>query len=333
VLLPTETTQVDLLRRSARLMVQFRETIGRRPMVLPTADFFPDRFTADRASTQQLLERMQEHAGMVDIPVDVHFIATEMDDVASAHACAGSCAAPNAASPNQRIVPHSEGWLMQLSPGELHHPVALTCTLARSLATIFLVENAPRPEAIEAPLETSVDLTATALGFGALLLEGAHIYSKSCGGPSIVQITSLNVGEQSVALTIFAHVQGHKVQRALSELSTTQKAALGDALNWAKEQRTLLDKLKRDPQSLLSGPIELQHGLPWFSRLFSKRPTVDDDLQRALDGELQLSPPRSAAVGRVHPSASASRVSEKLKDAAREELRALVNDAFDTSAE
>jgi hypothetical protein len=332
VLLPAETTQLDLLRRSARLIVQFREAIGRRPMVLPTAEFFPDRFTADRASTQQLLERMQEQAGMVDIPVDIQFATTEMDAVAAAHACAGSCAAPNVAAPNQRIVPHSEGWIVQLSPGELHHPVALTCTLARSLASIFLVENAPRPDVIEAPFETSVDLSATALGFGVLLLEGAHVYSKSCGGPSIVQITSLNVGEQAVAFAIFAHLHGHKPQRALAELSTTQKSALGDALYWAKEQRPLLDKLKRDPQSLLSGSIELQHGLPWFSRLFSKRPTADDELQRALDGELELSAPRSNAAGRAGSGAAPAK-SMKPLDPAREELRALVNDAFDTSAE
>lgn len=191
MLLPAETTQLDLLRRSARLMVQFRDQIGKRPMVLPNADFFPDRFTGDRASTQQLLERMQEHAGLVDIPVDVALAATDMDDLAAAHACAGSCAAPNTAAPNQRIIPHSDGWIVQLSPGELHHAVALTCTLARSLGSIFLVESAPRPEVIEAPIETSVDLAATALGFGALLLEGSHIYSKSCGGPSIAQVTSL----------------------------------------------------------------------------------------------------------------------------------------------
>jgi hypothetical protein len=333
VLLPTETTQLDLLRRSAQLMAQFREAIGRRPMVLPTAEFFPDRFTADRASTQQLLERMQEHAGMVDIPVDIQFAATEMDDVAAAHGCAGSCATPNAAAPNQRIVPHSEGWIVQLSPGELHHPVALTCTLARSLASIFLVENAPRPELIEAPFETSVDLSATALGFGVLLLEGAHVYSKSCGGPSIVQITSLNVGEQAVAFATFAHVQGHKPQRAMAELSTTQRAALGDALYWAKEQRSLLDKLKRDPQSLLGGSLELQRGLPWFSRLFNKRPSADDDLQRALDGELELPAPRSPAAVRTSSGVSPTRFAQKPSDPAREELRALVNDAFDTSAE
>jgi hypothetical protein len=308
-------------------MTQFRGAIGKRPMVLPNAEFFPDRFTADRASTQRLLERMQEHAGMVDIPVDVHFVATEMDDVASAHGCAGSCATPNTAAPNQRIVPHSEGWLVQLAPGELHHPVALTCTLARSLASIFLVENAARPEVIEAPFETSVDLAATALGFGALLLEGAHVYSKSCGGPSIVQITSLNVGEQALVFAVFAQLHGHKAQRAIPELSTTQRAALGDALYWAKEQRGLLDRLKRDPKDLLNGPLLLQQGLPWYSRLFNKRPSADEELQRVLHGEVELPPPELMTQRTTMPKV------QKPKDSARDELRALVNDAFDSSAE
>lgn len=292
-------------------------------MVLPNADFFPDRFTGDRASTQQLLERMQEHAGLVDIPVDVALAATDMDDLAAAHACAGSCAAPNTAAPNQRIIPHSDGWIVQLSPGELHHAVALTCTLARSLGSIFLVESAPRPEVIEAPIETSVDLAATALGFGALLLEGSHIYSKSCGGPSIAQVTSLNVGEQALVFAIFSHVHGHKPQRAMSELSTTQRSALGDALYWGKEQRSLLDRLKREPQALLGGPLELHHGLPWFSRLFNKRTKPEDDLQRALDGEVEM--PLLKPAG--------PRAIKKPTDPARDELRALVNDAFDAGAE
>jgi len=317
--LPSESVQIDLLRRSARLLAKTGAQLGKRPMVLPNSEFFPDRFTADPPSTQRLLERMQEQAGLLDIPIDVKLVAAPADDLASAHGCAGSCATPNVAAPNQRVIPQQDGWTLQLSPGELHHPVALTCTLARSLASIFLIENAARPEEIEAPFETSVDLAATALGFGVLLLEGSHIYSKSCGGPSIAQVTALNVGEHATLFAIFAHLHGHKPKRAIAELSTTQAAAVSEALRWAAVQKPLLDRLRQSPEQLLVEPLELHRERSLLSRLFPARQKAANTLEQALNGEL----PVTQRISKERPI--------KVPDPARDELRALVNDAFDSA--
>jgi hypothetical protein len=77
---------------------------------------------------------------------------------------------------------------------------------------------------------------------------------------------------------------------------------------------------------LLQASIELQQGLPWFSRLFSKRPSDDQDLDRALSGEVEVMPQRFGTAAEL-------RRAKKPSDPARDELRALVNDAFDANAE
>jgi hypothetical protein len=324
--LPAEPALTDLLQRSARLYARHRAALGKRPLVLPNGEFFPDRFTRDRASTERLLERMQEHAGLLDIPVDLRLISGDEEPQAG-HGCSSStCDTPSLSAPDQRLIPHSDGWLLQLSPAELGHPVALTCVLARSLASIFLIENAGQPQHIESPFEVSVDLAASALGFGVLLLEGSHIYAKSCGGPSIAKVTALGPAELAVACAIFAHVYDQRPKPALAELSTTQKVALGEALHWAKVQRRLLERLKRDPAALLSEPITFAQERSFLGGLFGKSPsarTTDEDLERALAGELDAS--------ELHPTEVAARPA-KARPPGHDDLRALVDEAFNTGA-
>jgi hypothetical protein len=99
-------------------------------------------------------------------------------------------------------------------------------------------------------------------------------------------------------------------------------------LYWAREQRSLLDRLKRDPRDIATSRLELQRGLPWYSRLFNKRPSADEELQRVLHGEVEL-PLR----GTTTRGTSTQQPARKANDPSRDELRALVNDAFDSSAE
>lgn len=319
-MLPAEPALKQIVERCATLQARFGREFGKRPLVLPNGDFFPDRFEADRPSTQRLLERMQEHAGLRDIPVDLNLVSSDGEEQAAAHGCGGgSCATPTLAPPDQRLVPHSEGWLLQLSPGELQHPVGLTCTLARSLSAIFLIEHAEGPQNVPAPFEVSVDITATALGLGALVLEGSHVYAKSCGGPSIAQLTTLGPGELAVALVVFAHVHGQNPKHALGELSVTQRAALAEAIVWSKPQKKLLERLARDPERLLKEPVEFSQEKSFFSGLFGKKPSVDAELQRALDGELD--------VAQLQAPAGIARA-PRPRDPARDDLRALVEEAL-----
>src|SRR4030095_6296854 len=150
------------------------------------------------------------------------------------------------ASPT-RLEERSDGWVLNVFEAELHHPVALTCTLARALARLFLAETENPPAPVEAPLDVSVDLACVALGFGTLVLEGSYVYAKSCGGPSVTQLTRLGVGALAVAWSLFIALgrhEGRGSQRsAAAELGTTQRALLAEANDWAASNAHLIEQL------------------------------------------------------------------------------------------
>jgi hypothetical protein len=267
---PDDRSLRDLVQRYASFVDRFGADVGRRALVLPNSKFFPDVFRGDRASVKRLLERMQEHAGLSDIPVDVAVVDPEdLDGQACGSGGCGSCAAPNvpAELAAARLADLGDGWRIQLSPAEVQHPVALTAALARALGHIFLLEESSAERPIEEPLEVTVELAAVALGFGTLLLAGAHVYQKSCGGPSITKLTALDVGELSVAVALFAGCGGHGLRGARSELGATQREMLSEAETWALSNPGLVRLLASDPLRAALGDFELSPAKSWVGRL------------------------------------------------------------------
>src|SRR5688572_20490999 len=93
--LPPEPVQRAILERYARLLARFGGEIGKRPMVLPNGEFFPDQFEGDARSVRRLIKRMQVHAGMEDIPIRARLLGTESDGQEQAGSCkSGACAMP-----------------------------------------------------------------------------------------------------------------------------------------------------------------------------------------------------------------------------------------------
>ncbi len=92
--LPSETTLINVTRRVASLLDELASELGERPLVLPTPRFFPDVYAADRPSVCRLLARMQEQAGMTDVPIQVRLV----EDSAGVGGCGGcGCAQPTPA--------------------------------------------------------------------------------------------------------------------------------------------------------------------------------------------------------------------------------------------
>jgi hypothetical protein len=269
---PDDRTLRELVQRYASIVERFGADIGQRPMVLPNGQFFPDQFTGDFPSVQRLLRRMQQHAGMSDIPVQLGVIDPDAD---SAEACGsgacGSCAAPNV-SPEvaaARLTDLGDGWRINIAPGEAQNPVALTAALARALGHIFLLEETSAERPIEEPLEVTVELTSVALGLGTLLLSGSYLYQKSCGGPNVSCLTAMGVGELSVAFAMFAKLGGHSLRRARSELGATQQDQLSEAETWLLSNPRISRLLASDPLRLVLGDFELSAPKSWMARLFS----------------------------------------------------------------
>jgi hypothetical protein len=240
-------------------------------MVLPNGKFFPDAFTGDFPSVQRLLRRMQQHAGMSDIPIQLGVGIDDAEGEACGTGACGSCAAPNV-SPEiaaARLVDLGDGWRINIAPTEARSPVALTAALARALGHVFLLEetNAERP--IEEPLEVTVELTTVALGLGTLLLAGSYLYQKSCGGPNVACLTALSIGELSVAFAMFTKHAGHSMRSARSELDATQKEQLSEAETWMLSNPNVSQLLATDPLRLVLGDFELSAPKSWMARLFS----------------------------------------------------------------
>lgn len=281
MLLPPESALRSVISAYALVRADFGAELGERRLVLPNAEFFPDAFRKDAPSTAALVRRLQAHAGMLDIPLRTRVLGSsaEADCRATGGSC-GSCGPTWLDSESQSgLVDTGDEWQLTLSRDQLSHPVALVTHLCRVLATIFLVETErdPAHRQLEPPL--LVDLLAVGLGFGALLLEGAYVYSKSCGGPSVAKLTHLDVGELAVAVALFAAQDPKVLRKARGALGTTQREALAEAEDWLSGNRELAARLVAAPELLTAGAFALNEPRKaWFSWLGRKRDGTPDAL-------------------------------------------------------
>jgi len=312
-----------VLERYATLVARLGGELGERPLVLPTAEFFPDAFGKDQRSALRLVRRMQKHAGMTDIPIAVQIVGG--DESAAQGACGSGgcstagCAVPEADEPVPRLVDDGGTWRMNLPAAELDHSVVLTTNIARALGYVFVVETREEGEALEEPVEATADLAAVALGFGVLLLEGSYIYSKSCGGPKVARVTRLSCPELAVAFSAFAVRGGHGLRSALRELGTTQRALVEQTHPWLDANRAVAEALRTAPERITSGEYELEEPRPWLLRLFGKS-------RRAANvGDVELE--ELEAMFSALPAAPAAPRARR-SDPRRDELRELVDEAM-----
>ncbi|MFO0564736.1 MAG: hypothetical protein U0263_03690 [Polyangiaceae bacterium] len=310
-----------IVQRYARILAAFGTEIGARPLVLPNADFFPDTFTGDAKSLKRLVKRMQVHAGMADIPIRPVLVDESEDAHGHAHSggCgSGGCAVPRAGTDSPaRLTEEGDGYRLAFEPGEVRHPVALTTTVARALAMVFLAETQTPETPIEAPVELSVDLAAVALGFGELLLEGSHVYSKGCGGPSIAKLTALGPAELALACALFVARGGHSARALQKELAPTQREALDEARALLKQNPSIVRQLDEDPARLAAGDFELGTAeAPLLSRWFGKKKRDDDLSLDELEAMLSAAPrPKKAAKKDRETDELSALVDEALRDA------------------
>jgi hypothetical protein len=328
--LPAQSVLFAVTQRYARLLSRFGDEIGKRPLVLPTAEFFPDVFVQDEPSVARLLSRMQAHAGMDDIPIDTKLVGAD-EPSANAGGCgSGACSTIHGTeAQTERLVEQGGGWRVNVPASEIGHPVVLTTQLARTLALVFLLESRGEDEPLDAPLEVTVDLAAVSLGFGALLLEGSYIYAKSCGGPSVARVTHIGPGELAFALSLFAARGGHSLRAALKQAGTTQQALLTEAKALVESNQKLVAALKNHPERVAAGDFALEESRPWLLRVFgggSAKPRDQASGLDALDADASLEDVESllAAV----PARAKRPAAPKAPDEKKDELRALVDEAF-----
>ncbi len=328
---PPQVTRA-VIQRYARIIARYQAELGKRPLVLPNSTFFPDEFMGDERSLGRLVQRMQEHAGMGDIPMVATVVPRDADRTSFSSCGSGACGVPETAGTGvPRLVDEGERWRLQVPEAELAHSVALTTNLARSLAFVFLVETQHDGEILEPPVDVTADLVAVALGFGALMLQGSYIYAKSCGGPSVASVTKVSVGELAVACALFTVRQNHSFRPVMRELDTTQRSVLEEARVLIESNREIVSKLDTTPEAIARGKFNLAEPTSFLARFFGRRkapsaaPTLDD-----LDPNLAIEDLESLLI-EMPPASSAGRASRPPPDPDRDELKALVSESLQTS--
>lgn len=325
---PAQVTRA-VIQRYARIVDRYRDELGTRPLVLPNAEFFPDEFHGDLDSVILLVGRMQEHAGLEDVPIQCRIVAPgDMPEQASS-CSSGACSVPPSSGAGvPRLVDTGESWILQVPAPELRHSVALTTNLARSLAYVFLIETLREDEVLEPPLDVTADFVAVALGFGTLMLQGSYIYAKSCGGPQIASVTKVGVSELAIAVALFAEIGGHKANAAHRSLDVTQRAALEEATRLFKANKKLVDRIRKNPGHIAREFFELAEPgalLNTMIRRFRSKPPARDvpgiDPNMDLDEveSLLIDMPPASQAGRNRTSSSPK--NDELKNLVAEALQ------------
>jgi hypothetical protein len=292
-----------LARRYAAIVDELDLEVGEPLLVLPTAEFFPDRFTGDEASLSLLAARIQGYAGLEDVHIDTRLSGTPTGKVdggsCGTSSCgSGACATgPEADAPLTRLARVGEGYVMNVPAAELGHSIVLTARLATAFGAVALAERRDDGDVGD---PGDAELAATALGFGVLLLEASYIYSKSCGGPNVQCATSVGLDELSMIFALSAAREGHSVRDALAELGTTQRALVKSAWAVVEESPGLVEMLKKSPLRAARGDFRLHDGSSIFSRLF-KRPRKKTEDERLTD-----------ALGALENGASVDEVADML---------------------
>jgi len=275
-----------LAERYAAVVSELDIAQGEPLLVLPNAEFFPDRFTGDTASLELLFARMQGYAALEDLTVDIRAngeAALDTGGSCGTGGCGtGACATGEQEDPSApRLSRTPDGYLVSVPRAELGHPIVLTARLAATLGAIALLEAragaAPEVSAAEA------ELAATALGFGVLLLEASYLYNKSCGGPRVERATTLGVDERAVLFALAAAREGQSLRAALGELATTQRALVREAGSVMDESPELVETLRSHPKRVARGAFRLRDGRSLLGRLFQRKARKKSSDERVSD--------------------------------------------------
>lgn len=317
---PTEARR-DLVAAYAAILARVDGVSGAGELVLPNGEFFPDRFTGDQASVQRMLDRLLEHAGSSDMAIEARIFGDAAASCGTG-AC-GSCG-PTPSDGEQETVPRlvdaGDAWQINVLPSEVGQPVALSSALCRAIALAVLREAEAPPSELD--LDAAVDLTAIRLGYGVLLLEGSHIYRKSCGGPSIARSTALGPSEVALVLALSAAVAGQSSKKVSKYLSATQQEAFAEALAWVDSNAALVRALQSDPERVADGHFELKETSSWLGRWLGSKVRRAPSIESAETIE-EL----EAALAPLARSTGA-RSSSKPRDPKAEEIRRLVDEAL-----
>lgn len=303
----------SIVSHLAHVRAEYGEVLGDADLVEPNGEFFPDEFKLEPAAIERLMRRMMTYAPLAS-DLDVEIVYVEPEGEGGGGGCGSGACAPGDKSPKQvarsNALETHDGYAIMMVATDVGEPKLLTASLARSMGRLVLFEADedvdPRDEGALA------ELTAVVCGLGVLLLNGACVYKKGCGGMRRNQGTFLGVEELALACALFVRVGDRKPASVRRHLEITQREAFDAALDWVDGQPRLVQKLKSDPSTLADGVFSLEEKKGLLSRLLSRKREEDEP-------SLAMSAPRPVR----------ERSPEELRRIA--ETRALVEEALQDS--
>jgi len=309
-----------LVQRSAEATAILGLRAGEQPLVLPTAEWFPDAFTGDVASLEGLVARMQGYAGLEECHIEVGLLGDAEGANCGTGGCGSGGCAPKQSAEVPQLLALPNGFRIEMPAASLGHSIAMTATIARMLGHIRLARTGR--------LDTSpelAELTATALGFGVLLLEASHIYSKSCGGPSVGRATALGPAQLALPFALFLAREGHKPRHASAELSVTQRTLLDEAWAVVQSNRSLVERLTTRPSDVAAGEFSLVEARSWLSRVFGRSDKSPKDLESQALAALERGDDLDDVAALL---STAPKASTRARSKSDQELKQLVDEAF-----
>lgn len=268
-----------LVAHHARLREGWSEVLDEAALVEPTSEYFPDAFALEPAALDRLMRRMMTYAPLsADLDVALAFVEPEQESAGGGGCSSGACGTGAQGKGGPQIpgggaIETDDGYAVALHTADVGDPTLLTASLARSMGRLVLHECG---EEVEARDEAALaELTAVACGFGVLLLNGACVYKKGCGGIRSHQGTVLSVEEIALATALFVRVHDVKAGLVRRHLEVTQREAWDEALAWVDGQPKLVAALRHHPETLADGVFVLEEKKGLLAKLFDRK--KDDD--------------------------------------------------------
>lgn len=292
--LPSEDMLVELVARYAHVRAAHGEAFEGAELVTPTSEHFPDHWARDRESLGRLLARVVSYTPLgEDVPLELALVEDAADD---GH-CTSGCARPGSRVDGVQRV--GAGYRVPLPMSETASPARLVCALARGVSAAVLAEAGDDVDGADVGAWSEV--FAVAAGFGVVLLEGSHVYTRACGGPSVHRGTALGTGELAVLLALFCELTNARPRAARKHLGATQAEAFDEAGAFVRANAEVVDKLRDAPELLEGGAFSFGKKRGVLARMFSSEQAVpptearsqkprdasDDDLRALVEEELR----------------------------------------------
>jgi hypothetical protein len=263
----------ELLAQYAEFRSRHRDVLDASDLVEPTGKFFPDAFEASPEGILTLFRRALTYAPVSEsVDVQFTFLQAESEGGGGGGCSSGGCGTGGGAITPELSGVVSEmdgaGYMVPLAVAAVGDPQLLTAHLARAVGGIVLLESGEEPSPAEFAARS--ELVAVSCGFGVILMNGAAVFRKGCGGLKAHHGTVLGLSELAFATALFCKLHQIKPGTARKHMPVTQAEAFDEAWAWVDSNDVVVQQLREAPELVLGGHVALEPTKGFFSRFLSK---------------------------------------------------------------